>query len=311
MKSEKELFEKAEKIYHQYSESRYPKAIAAFRELLGNYPENIEGWTMMATMQSCINDFDGALASMDEAIKLEPNEAWIWDQKSLYYHQIAQLNYADSKFTDPETNTAVEINSFADETTFLKEYIDCCDKQLALMPEDHFKRGDILEKKGELYKKLKLFEPAINAYKEAIDFHRKFGEKSFINPVEFCYLMIGKIHEENDEYDLAISAFESAYDEEKSEILLTHLGRAYQENGDSINAQKCYDQFMTIVEEKFAINHESAYLLQMISALKAQNKIQEAIEKLKTLGAKATGGRRLPEILQQEMNELMAMSSKD
>ena len=66
--TEQELYKKAEAYYFQ--EGMELNAIHAFKTLLEAYPENLDGWTSLSTMQHKNGDFDGAIFSINKAIEL-------------------------------------------------------------------------------------------------------------------------------------------------------------------------------------------------------------------------------------------------
>ncbi len=305
MNTEKELFEKAEKIYHQYSEARYPKAIQAFKDLLNFYPENVQGWCMLSTMQFCNKLYDDAIVSINKAISLDKTNISILEQKGTLLQTINEFEYEDSKFIDKKLNNVIEINYFKNKKEILKEIIKICDEIIEIASDDYYRLGSIHETKARALRELFLWQASIDSYKMAIEFHKKYSEKNFLNPIATCYFNIAKIYENIENYNLAIVFFEKEMQEEFSLITLIHKANVLCKMGKIEESEKTYNKFIEIAIQKLEETSDAAYMFQISDLYYQRNLLDKAYEILTTWESKVRNYNGLQERIKNRKNEIM------
>jgi len=307
MASEKELFKIAEKIYHQNGESRYPKAIAAFRDLLEQYPMNIEGWGMISTMQSCFKAYDEAIASIEKAIKLAPHNVSLWNQKNTLLHEIDGLEFNDSKYCDLKTGNVYEIKRFKDKTDLRKEILLGCETQLLNIPKDDCNLGNLLEEKGKTLTALGEYDAAIEAYQNAVNFHNEHYTDDLFNPVAHCYFEIAKVYELQNKLTTAIEYYDKSFAEGNEEIILTHKARTFAKMGDKMTSEEVLADFLGIVTEKFTATSDAAYMFQIVDSFRDQGQFDKALQTLEKMSSKAKKYSGLQERISELRSELLQL----
>lgn len=108
--TESELYKKAINFYHQKGNEL--NAIEAFKNLLKVNPNNLDSWTHLAIMQNQIADFDGAIKSINRAIRIDPLNSWTIQQKCIILSQISRFASEGQMYFDEDTKEAHEIKSF-------------------------------------------------------------------------------------------------------------------------------------------------------------------------------------------------------
>ncbi|TPN86791.1 tetratricopeptide repeat protein [Aquimarina algicola] len=268
-KTEKELLEKAEKIYHQYNEDRYPKAIELFKELLQQYPENIKGWAMLSTMQSANKDFDDALVSIDKAIQLDPKNIRITKQKSLLFSELNRLLYDGSKYFDERSDGFYEINTFKNKNEILEAYIRHLYTQIDNFPEQedihevYEDIGTFLSNLGEYNDSIKVLKKAI----EILDNSDEDFEDDLFNPYATINLSISKSYEKIGELDNALIFLDKAIEKDsENSYLLTHKAKLYDKKGDKKSKAEVYTMFLENTEIQYNKTKDIVYLFHKIEA---------------------------------------------
>ncbi len=310
MASEEELFKIAEKIYHQNRESRYPKAIAAFRDLLEQYPMNIEGWVMISTMQSCFKAYDEAIKSIEEAIKLAPHNVSLWNQKNTLLHEIDRLEFNDSKYCDLKTGDVFEIKHFKNKTDLRKEILLGCETQLLNVPKDYYNLGNLLEEKGKVLTTLGEFDAAIEAYQNAVNFHNEYGGDDLFNPLANCYFEIAKVYELQNKLTTAIAYYDKSFAEGNEEIILTHKARALAKMGDKMTSEEVFADFLGILTDKFTATADAAYMFQIIEVFRDQGQFDKALQTLEKMSSKARKYNGLQERISELRYELLQLNTE-
>ncbi|WP_075344604.1 tetratricopeptide repeat protein [Tenacibaculum agarivorans] len=291
MKTEKELLKIAEKVYHQYNENRYPKAIKLFKELLQNYPKNIEGWRMLSTMQSANKDFDDALKSINQAIELDPENIWSVKQKSLLFSKLSRLEYDGSKYFDEDSDGFYTIDSFENKSEILKAYI----KHLYIQIDTFNEEDDIheiYEETGNILSDLGKHEESIKDYKKALEFLDNSNEvfdDGIFNPYQTLNFNISKSYEKTEDFDNAIVYLDKAiqYDSENS-YLLTHKAKVYDKKGDTEKKINVYNLFLENSEKAFHTSQDAVYLFHKIDTyieLKNLDKANDELSRIEKLEA--------------------------
>lgn len=267
MKTEKELLEIAEKVYHQYDENRYPKAIKLFKELLLYYPKNIDGWKQLSTMQCANKNFDDALVSIDEAIKLDPKNIWSIKQKTLLFFSLRKLEYDGSKYFDEDSDGFYWINEFQDRDEILKAYISHLQLQIDTFPEDE-DIHELYDKIGDILEELGRYKEAIITYNKVLEIVENSDvdySEEFLNPFETVNLSISKAYEKINEFKNAMIHLDRAikYDKENS-YLLTHKAKLYDRMGDTENKIKVLNLFLENSEKEYKRTQDKVYLFHKI-----------------------------------------------
>lgn len=108
--TEQELFKKATNFYHQ--EGKELEAIHAFKDLLKLFPNNLEGWRHLGTMQYKTTDFDEAIKSINKAIQIEPNNSWTIQQKCTKLSLISRFPSEGQMYFNEQTREAYEIKTY-------------------------------------------------------------------------------------------------------------------------------------------------------------------------------------------------------
>jgi len=132
--TEQELLKKAIDYYHQ--EGQELNAIQAFKELLEVFPNNINGWTHLATMQHKITDFDGAIVSINKAIDVDPGNANTVKQKGIILSLIARFSSEGQMYFDEQTKEAHEVKSFESKFDLQKDLDETLSKLIDLEKEN-------------------------------------------------------------------------------------------------------------------------------------------------------------------------------
>ncbi len=305
MKSEKELFEKAKKIYHQYSESRYPKAIKAFQELLELYPNNIKGWSMLSTMQSSIHLYDDAIYSIGRAIELDKSDIKLLNQKIILLNRINYLEYRNSKFIDKKSGNEYTIQSFSNKEELLREIANTCEEQIKVVKEDYYNLGDILETKAAIQADLELWQAAIDTYNKAIEFYIKYEGGGSTDEVEHCLFSIAQVYEKQEDYAMAIKFYDKAMEAKYKEILLTHKARVLAKMNNIEESEQVYNDFIKIVNQKLENTLDSAYMFQIADVYSKRNLTKEAYDVLVSWESKVRDYKGLKERIEERKLELM------
>ena len=108
--TEQELFKKATDFYHQ--EGQELNAIEAFKDLLKLFPNNLDGWRHLATMQNKITDFDEAIKSINKAVQIAPNNSWTIQQKCTILSLISRFPSEGQMYFNEKTREAHEIKTY-------------------------------------------------------------------------------------------------------------------------------------------------------------------------------------------------------
>lgn len=131
-----QLFKIGEKFHR---EGKVLNAIDAFKDLVNQYPDHIDGWTHLATMHFQNAAFDEALKALDQALVLDPGAAEILHQKSIYLSSISRFHFENGFFLDQQTKEAHEIKTFPSKQAVYRK-LDKILLQLIKKEEDHPKK---------------------------------------------------------------------------------------------------------------------------------------------------------------------------
>lgn len=276
------LFQKAEKLYH--TKGREKQAIKAFEELLTSYPDHIEAWKLLATMQQATGDYDGCFASCDKALALAPDDPKLWDHKSLYLSAISRFHFQSPYYFDPDDPhcEGFIITRFPDQQAARNEYLVCVDKQLQLYPESEEKHPDLIREKAELLKKLERFDEAVALLLAAEPVFRNEDAWLF-HPVGQNYFEIARLYECKADFAQAIAFYDRSLSESFEEIILKHKANAQEKNGEHTAAEETRAEYIRIITEQFKTKKDAAYLFQKVSFYRELGRLPEAYAALEEL----------------------------
>lgn len=119
---EQELLEEAVKYYHQ--SGKEANAIEAFKKLLILFPDNSKGWTHLATLQNKLTDYDGAINSINNAVKLDYNNSNALKQKCTILSSLSVFPSEGSIYFNEKTREAFEIKSYSSKYELYKDLDD-------------------------------------------------------------------------------------------------------------------------------------------------------------------------------------------
>lgn len=307
---EQKLFKKAEDIYHEYGEDRYPRAIEAFQILLEGYPENHKGWNMLSFMQSSYGLYDDAIRSIDEAIKLDTKNIHYWKSKQLLLSNISRLDFIDGMFFDQEINVCFEIKSFKDNKAVSRDFIAVSNTLLKMFPEDDIQRGRALKSIARIAFKSQMYSESIDAYTKAITFFNSLGLNKYLSDIKSCLLSISKVYEETHNYDKALYYIEERQKNDESNILLTHKARVLRKMGQGQKANQTTNEFLARTKELFLSTTDSAYMFQIASHLAELERFDEALETISEMSPKALKYEGLQESISEERDEILKLQKQ-
>ncbi|NMM50898.1 tetratricopeptide repeat protein [Marinigracilibium pacificum] len=269
MRTEKELFEKAEKIYHQYSDSRYPKAIQAFKDLLELYPNNKQGWSMMSTMQSCSKLFDDAIFSINKAIELSPEDAWTINQKCTLLALISRFSADGQIYLDEQKKESYEIKSFPDKKGLIQELILILNKLLELEGHDENKRHRHLWSLAHKYRAINRFDDAIESLVEAKKtIPSKYKGERYDRELANINREISSNYHDKKEFEKAIEFLNEAFKYGLDDYKRTMFADIYEEMGDNEQSRLVLIDLVDRINDKLEKAPEPSYVSQKVAILK-------------------------------------------
>lgn len=284
--TEKELYDKAVDYYHQNGKEL--EAIQAFRNLLEKYPNNLKGWTHLATMQNAITDFDGAINSINQAIEIEPENSWTIQQKCTILSLILKFPSEGQMYFDEKTREAHEIKSFDSRLDLRKNLDESLEKVLQLEKENEKIFYRYSWKLALNKSKLNEFENAILILSNIKDkipstFNAKKKEKEtkIIEIGITNNLMALKKYEE---VIVRLKEMLGKVDDKYS--LGLQLADVYNKIKDSLNEEKILIQILSFNEQKLKEKPELAYLIrkfEILKKLERPNQMNEIFEDFKLI----------------------------
>lgn len=297
MKNRPEL----ERAHDLYQQGDLPAALAIYRELLLDEPNDVELLHAAAALYAQTNDTAAALQAIDKAIDIEPEQAMLYNSRGNILKQHEDINgaieaYQHALSIDPEY--AIAYNNLGNAYRQLGKLNDAREaysKALALDPnyvDANYNVGLLLAKLGE-------YDQAINAmnttlklnarhagahgqlaeiYLQQLDFDRAcehFEYRLTLQPEHAdSYHGLGQALLQNGKIDGAIEAMQKALSlDDKLPECYQHLGNAYILAGDP---EKALNLFMRQLEiDPLPECHYNIGVL-----LSQQNRHREAIDYL-------------------------------
>lgn len=265
--TEQELYKKAESFYYQ--EGKELNAIEAFKELLKVYPNNLDGWTHLSTMQHKITDFDGAIFSINKAIELAPDNAWTINQKCTLLSLISRLPSEGQMYFDEQTREAHEIKSYPQKTDLIFDLISDINRLLELEGNNERKKHSHLWRLSHNYRAINQNEEAIKTLLETeksipskYNTERRNREIANINrEISSNYFALKN-------YSKAIEHLNKAFEFGLDDYKRTMLYEIHQEMGDHEKAKNVLVDLVDRINTKLKKAPEPAYISQKVEILK-------------------------------------------
>jgi tetratricopeptide (TPR) repeat protein len=270
--TEQQLFKQAENYYFQ--EGKELKAIEAFKELLRQYPRNVDGWTHLSTIQNKVTDFDGAIKSINMAIEIKPKDTWIINQKCTILSLIAKFPAEGQIYFDQQTREAHEIKTYASKRLLLEDLIRELTK---LIESEECKAAD---KYSHLWR-LAFSSRQINENRQAINYlikaveliPEKYNEKRKDQERANLYREISTNYVDLEDYQNTITYLNKAFDFGLDDFNRIKLFEAYKKQGEMQKGDEVLADLQKRIDSKFESAPEGAYIVQKVEVLKLRNDI--------------------------------------
>jgi tetratricopeptide (TPR) repeat protein len=270
--TEQQLFKQAEKFYFQ--EGKELRAIEAFKELLSNYPNNVDGWTHLATMQNKITDFDGAITSINRAIALKPKDYWIINQKCTILSLISRFPAEGQIYFDQQTREAHEIITYASKQHLLEDLIDALRKVLGLEDCKETDKYSHLWRLAFSLREIKEYRQAIDYLNQAIDFvPKRYDDKRRSRELANLHREMATNYTESGDYQNGINYLTRAFELGLDDFNRTMLFDIYKNQGYVEKAMEVLADLLKRIDKKFEAAPETAYIVQKVEVLKLQKNV--------------------------------------
>lgn len=324
MKSEKELFDKAEKLYHGYSKTRFPVAVKAFSDLLELYPDNGEAWSMKSTMQSSMFDYDGALYSIDKAISLDSDNHSFWEIKYLLLSKLYRYEYDSITFTDTKKNKNFTIQYFSGKDDFTTKYLDLLNTFGKLSSDGNTSKYSCYKSIGRIHKENEKYEEAIEAFELCEKYEEIYYEKLQKSMAKIGrkrnraarhrnnHLHISQCYEKLGNLDEALSSIEKyCSDLEKGDFRWIHKARILLNSGFKKDADKLYLEVIEGADVKYIETDDDCYVFHQSTAYCEMGDYQKAKDVLLLLESKALNNERVRKSLAEKISEIEIIESQE
>jgi tetratricopeptide (TPR) repeat protein len=276
--TEQELYKKAESFYYQ--EGKELNAIESYKELLRFYPNNIDGWTHLSTIQHKITDFDGAVFSINKAIELSPFNIWTINQKCTLLSTISRFSDDGQIYFDEETREAHKIKSYSTKNELIRDLISVIEKLIELEGNDERKKHNHLLKLANNYREINMNSDAITTLFEAEkSIPSKYDGERRNRELANIYREISLNHLANKSYEQAIKFLNKAFEHGLDDYKRTMLADLHEEMGDREQSRLVLINLINRLNVKLEEAPESAYISQKVEVLKRL----EDIDGLKTV----------------------------
>lgn len=286
--TEQQLFKQAENFYFQ--EGKEQSAIQAFKELLLNYPNNVDGWTHLAAMQNKITDFDGAISSINRAVELKPHDYWIVNQKCTILSLISRLPAEGQLYFDNQTREAHEIKIYDSKQHLLEDLIEVIEKLLELKDCKDDDKYHHIFRLAFCYREIKEYRKAIECLNQAINLlPKRYDDKRRNRDLANLHREISTNYIGLGDHQNGISYLNKAFDLGLDDFNRIMLFEIYKNLGETEKSEEVLEDLLKRVDEKFETAPETAYIVQKIEVLKLQRDVNglktvvEQFEKLEPL----------------------------
>jgi len=284
MKSEHELYRIANGFFYNHDESQYPRALEAYQELLKHYPEHHEGWEMMSNVQHDLHDCDGALASINEALRLKPEKKEYIRSKERFLSIYSQYQFTEKGLYDMEEKEYYPSHTFNSREELLLEYRSVLIKFINIVNphNDPFVYDiDISIFYGSLAKvalELENFSEAekyLMINKQRGEFEPLFEE--YI--LEEVYQSLSKLYEMRGEIPKAIKYMDLSVSLSKPySFIWKHKAEFLLRQGKSEEANDIYEKILSTLQGQFIATGDAYLIAQKSTILMELGRYEEALE---------------------------------
>lgn len=261
--TEQELYKIANKFYH--SEGSELDAIKHYRILLNFYPNSLEGWADIATMQYSIADYDESIKSSKRMLDIDPLNSW---NTNVFLTRLSLLK----KFKFEEPNIYLdEITKEAFKITELEGSQSLCNTLIKYTKIILNLEKDNLKKQYSLNLKLattlisyERFEQALLHLKNAIELkeHRPLRR----DPTPQIYSWMSSAYLGLKNYSKSIECMDLAFKSGLDEFGLLKKADIYKSQNDIDSFKDTIEEFIIIIDRKIKTAPEAAYINQKITA---------------------------------------------
>lgn len=277
---ENELLAIAIDLYHK--EGKELDAIQAFKELLKDYPQNLDGWTHLSTIQNNIADFDGAIESINHAIKIDPNNSWTIQQKCTTLSLISKFSSEGQMYFNENTKEAYEIKSFNSKVDLFQDLNKSITKVIQLEEGNEKKKYDYSWKLANNKNKLGQFENAIEILTKlkkqipkTISSSKKENEITKIeNGITKNLIGLKK-------YEEVIKRLKKSLENQSDDYFIgIQLAEIYSEINDTNSEENTLQKVLQNNDKKLREKPELAFLsrkFEILKKLNRQDKMKEVI----------------------------------
>ena len=271
--TEKELYKMANELYHKKGAEL--DAIANYKKLLDSYPNNVDGWADLSTMQYSICDYDASIRSSFKMIELDKPNSWNIKNFVTKLNLLQKLTFAEPDlYLDESTKEAFKISELTGKSSLCNLIEKYTLKLIELEPNNlknnykyHFSLARMLIKNNR-------FNDAINHLNKA--FELKEHKVGRINDTPNIYNWISTAYVGLKNFPKAIEYIDLAFASGLDEFQMLKKADIYLEKGDEILYEKTIEDFIKIAEEKMSTKPEAAYVNQKITALLKLKKYSRA-----------------------------------
>lgn len=277
--TEKELYQIANKFYHK--EGAELDAIANYKKLLESYPNNIDGWADLSTMQYSICDYDASIRSSIKMIELDRTHSWNIKNFVTKLNLLKKLTFSEPDlYLDESTREAFKISELTGKSSLCDLIEKYTLKLIELEPNNlknnykyHFSLATMLIKNNR-------FNNAINHLNRA--FELKEHKVGRIDDTPNIYNWISTAYAGLRNFPKAIECIDLAFESGLDEFQMLKKADIYLEKGDEVLYERTIEEFIKIAEKKMSTKPEPAYVNQKITALlklkqysRAENALQD------------------------------------
>jgi len=266
-KTENELYKKAEKLYHSYGKEH--SAIKAYKELLSNYPENIQGWSDLATMQFAIGDYNEAIKSSKKGISLNPKNAWDINTYLIKLKLISKFTFQyPNMFFDEQKRVAYEINELKGKDKLIEEISKIANQLIDLNKNDLSKVYSLKNSLASSYSKSGKHKEAIKCLKkvlELFDYNDTGDNKGNV------FVRMSNSYSEIREYEMALKMINKGLELGVRDVFLLKKVEILKKIGENEKSSKTLYYYLDKIILMQNKKPETAYIYQKFTVYKLLN----------------------------------------
>lgn len=262
--TEKELYKVANEFYHKKGAEL--DAIASYKKLLDSYPNNLDGWADLSTIQYSICDYDASIRSSLKMIELDETNSWNIKNFVTKLKLLQKLKFSEPNlYLDESTKEAFKITSLTGKSSLCDRIEKYTLKLIELEPNNLKNNYKYYFSLAIMLVKNDRFNNAINHLNKAFELkeHKVGGIDDTANLYNWkstAYVGLGDFTKAIEYIDLAL---ESGLDE----FQMLKKADIYLEKGDEVLFERTIEDFIKLAEEKISTKPETAYINQKITAL--------------------------------------------